>query len=236
MMTIQEIGMMLDILEANYGQKFYDGVSKENVIKLWNVCFRDDDPRLVMQGVQNCVNTMSYKPTIADIRKRMAQAKIGGQMTPTEAFQEIAKAVDKVFDRESATKEFNSLSPIVRKVVGFPSQLTSWSRVSEEAFQTVIMSAIRESYKELAQREFDYHALPKKLQEVEKWRISAPEQEALPEPKQDKSIADIMREANEQAAMHGMQMTQELLEKHARRVNDFQKPMTDDEKKKITDR
>ena len=232
MMTVEDVKAMLKILSANY-ENFYKGTDETDVMKLWSLMFQDDDPALVMQSVLNCINTMSYKPTIADIRKRMAQAKMGGQLTATEAFQLIHKAVNSIYDKESATKAFNELPPMVRKVVGSPSILVSWSRVSEEAFMTVVMSAIRESYRELAQREADYHALPKRMQAMEGWRVEAPEQEALPEPEKQKSIDEVISEANEKASEHGMQMTPELREKHASRVNDFLKPMTEDDLKRI---
>ena len=167
MMTVQDIGVMLQMLEANYGQRFYDGADRDSVVKLWASQFRDDDPKLVLQGVQNCINTMSYKPTIADIRKRIAQAQMKGQMTVTEAFNAVEKAVGNAYDRESAVKAYNDLPPILRKLVGTPSKLISWHHVRDEAFQTVIMSAIRESYRELAQREADYYALPKPLPNAE---------------------------------------------------------------------
>ena len=233
MMTIEDIGMMLNIFEANYGKAFYDGVDRESVVKLWSMMFQDDDPKLVVRGVMDCVNTMPFKPTIADIRKRMAQAKMGGQLTATEAFHLIHKAVNSIYDKESATKAFNELPPMVRKVAGSPAILTSWSRVSDESFCTVVMSAIRESYRELAQREADYHALPKRMQVAEGWRVEAPSQEALPEPEGKKSIDDVIAEANAQASAHGMQMTPELQEKHASRVSDFLKPMTKDDLKRI---
>lgn len=235
MMTVKDTKMMLKVLSANYAD-FYKGTSEEDVLQLWSVTFEKDDAELVAKGVMNCINTTGFRPTIYDIRVRMAKSKIKGQLTPTEAFQQISKAVNKVFDRQSAADEYNRLDPIVRKVVGFPEQLISWSRVSEEAFQTVIMSAIRESYKEFAKRELDYHTMPDQIKNGEDWMVATPEQVALPEPEVQKSIEDVIREANESSAAHGMQMTPELKEKHARRIDDFQKPLTDEEKKKITDK
>lgn len=233
MITVQNIGQMLQLLESNYGQKFYDGVPKENVIRLWASQFQDDDPRAVLQGVQNCINTMTYKPTIADIRKRMAQAKMGGQMTSIEAFQQITDAVRMSHDRDSSITAFNALAPILRKVVGKPQILRDWHNVPTESYHTVIMSAIRESYRELAQREFDFYALPKPLQTAESWRIDAPDQAALPEPEVQKTIEEIVTEANEKASEHGMTMTPELQQKHSSRVGAFLAPMTAEEKKLV---
>lgn len=233
MMTVNDITTILTMLESNYGMKFYDGAPKENVIALWISQFKNDDPAEVLEGVQNCIATLSYKPTIADIRKRMAGNAMLGQMTSIEAFHEISKAVAKSYDRDSATQAYNELPGILRKVVGFPARLTTWRKISDESFETVIMSAIRESYRELAQREADYHALPKPLQAKEQWRLDAPDQEALPEPENAQSIDEVIEQSNREAAAHGMTMTDELAEKHAWKVADFLKPMTEDEKKHV---
>ncbi len=233
MMTVQDIKTMLKILSANY-ENIYKGTDEADVLKLWSTMFANDDPALVMKAVLNCINTMSYKPTIADIRVRMAKSKIKGQMTPMEAFQEIAKARDKVYDKESATNAFNSLPPLARKTVGSSSILVSWSRISDEAFHTVVMSAIRESYREFAQRQLDYNTMPDSLQRDEDWMVAAPTQEALPEPEKNKSIDEVIEEANQEAAKHSqIELTPELKEKHAARVNDFLKPMSKEDLKRI---
>lgn len=232
-MTVNDITTILTMLESNYGMKFYDGAPKENVIALWISQFKNDDPAEVLEGVQNCIATLSYKPTIADVRKRMAGNAMLGQMTSIEAFHEISKAVAKSYDRDSATQAYNDLPGILRKVVGFPTRLTTWRKISDESFETVIMSAIRESYRELAQREADYHALPKPLKAKEQWRLDAPEQAELPEAEIKKSIDEIIEDSNRHAAAHGMTMTDELAEKHAGKVADFLKPMTRDEKKAV---
>lgn len=234
MMTIRDIGLMMEVLEANYGQKFYDGVNKDNVIVLWQKMFADDDPKEVMKGVLNCVNTMPYKPTIADIRQRMAQSKMAGQMTELEAFQTISKAVDDATSKDEAVKAFTALPPVLRKLVSSPSWLRKWRTVSEESFNTVVMSQIVRSYRELAKWEADYHALPKQLQELEQWRIESPSLDGLPEPV-EKTVDEIIEESNAKAAEHRV-MTPELKEKHRERVEDFLTPMSEKEKKRIEEK
>jgi len=232
-MTIENIGDMLDLLESNYGQKFYDGVNRKNVVKTWLVMFRDDDPALVMRGVQDCINTMTYKPTIADVRKRMAKAKVGRQMTEIEAFQAIKDAWRKATNREKAVQLFNELPPICRKIVGTASQLRDWQAVSEDTFETVVASMIGRAYREYAEQELTYAMLPKHLQTESNYMITAPEQEALPEPEYQKSVDEIIAEANKKSAEHGMQMTPELMEKNASKVQAFLTPMTVEELKRM---
>ena len=233
MMTIDDITKVLKMLTANYGEDFYRGTNEEDVLTLWAVQFANDDPGEVMKAVQNCIATLPYKPRIADIRKRIAGSVMKGQMTTMEAFQEISKAVRKSYDRESAAAAFNDLPPILRKVVGQSAQLASWRKVNDEAFQTVIMSAIRESYREKAQQEADYYAMPKPLQSLESWRIEGAEQEALPEPIPEKTVDEIIEESNRHAAEHGMKMTEDLLEKNKIKVEAFLAPITPEEVQQI---
>ena len=225
------------MLSATYGEAFYRGTNEEDVVMTWATQFANDDPKEVMKGVQNCINTMRFRPTIADIRERMAKSRMKGQKTATEAFQEIYKAVNSCYDKESAGQAFNSLSPICRKLVGTPSILISWSRVPDETFMTVIMSAIRESYKELAEQELDYNALPEHLKRNEDWMVDAPSQVALPEPKIEKTYEERMHDMDEDAKRyreeHGMQMTEELQMKHASRIADFKKPLSDKDLKRM---
>lgn len=232
MMTIQEIGVMLDILEANYGQKFYDGVNRDNVLKLWASSFQNDDPKIVMQAVQKYISTMSYKPTIADIRKRMVQVQL---MTEIEVFQSIKNAVRMANDDESACKAFNELPGICRKIVIQPSQLRAWRMVSSETFETVIASMISRSYRILADREAEYYSLPPHMKKDETWRIQAPELVSLPGPKRQKTFEEMDLE-REQAEIeyrkrYGIKTTPEMVERNRKKLTAFIQPMTAEELK-----
>ena len=233
MMTMKNIGEMLMLLESNYGQKFYDGVDKDNVLKTWSVTFKDDDPSQVMQAVINTINTMPYKPTIADIRKRMAQAKMGGQMTELEAFQKINTAVEKAYGENDALKQFQALPPILQKLVGTPTQLRDWRTVETAQFQTVIASMIRSSYRELAQREADYYALPTQVQKNEAWRIAAPDTTALPEPKQPESIQDMLTRIEAEAKAYRERYGMTANPEYSDRVADFKKPVTKEDIQRV---
>ncbi len=235
MMTIENVGTMLDILEANYGQKFYDGVSRENVMSLWTFAFQDDDPSVVMQAVQKCINTMSYKPTIADIRKRMVQTQV---LSEIEAFQAIKDAVHLAVDEESSYKAFNELPGLCRKIVRQPSQLRDWRMVSAETFETVVASMISRSYRVHADKETEFYALPAQIQKDEAWRIESPKQAVLPEPKRQKTFEemDMEREQSEIAyrKRYGIENTPEMTERNREKVSTF--AMTDEEIKAMEEK
>lgn len=177
---------------ARFYPRFYENQDPKQVNADWFPYFRDNSFQTVNRAVDACINTLRFPPTVADIKAQIVESYQQDKPTSIEAFQVISHAVNKSFDRTSATEQFNQLPPILRKLVGDPSALRDWKQVSTEAFQTVIMSAIRESYSELVKREAKYYAFPAELQRAERWRIEAPEAAALPEPERQKTFEEIM--------------------------------------------
>ena len=182
-MTSNEIVKVLELLETAYGvKKFYADTNKEKVIWLWSVMFRDDDPVEVNRAVINCISTSPYAPAISDIKTRMAEDRMAGQMTEMEAWNLVRKAVINSNSNEEAQKEFDRLPPIIQKVLGDKSPLRSWRKIDDDDFETVTASNFMRSYSTWAKREAGYYAMPEQLQQSQKWRIEAPKQEALPAP------------------------------------------------------
>lgn len=233
MMTKENIGMLLDILEANYGQKFYDGVDKDNVLNLWTMNFRNDDPELVLYGVQCCINTMRYKPTIADVREFMAKKRMKGQMTEIEAFQTIKSAVNKSKSKELSYKAFNELPAICRKIVVNPSQLWDWRVVSEESFETVVASMITRTYRSVAEGDAEFYALPEHLQREESWHIEAPEQVALPEAKKPETMTEILDRMDAEARAYREKYGITPKADYSDKVSAFKAPLTEEDKKRV---
>lgn len=199
MMTTENIGQMLDLLEGNYGQKFYEGTDRKKVINLWKVMFQDDDPVEVAIAVKDCIATLQFPPKVADIKSRIAKQRMTGQMTEMEAWSRTVDAINHSYGKEDADKQFFQLPAILQKVVGTPAQLRGWRSVDEAQLQTVVMSAFLKSYREWAQREATFHALPPDIQKQNDWMVAKPVMDALPEPKREKSF-DEMEEDDDRAA------------------------------------
>lgn len=231
-MTKAEFSVILVRISRFY-PRFYDGQNPETINNDWYTVggFENIPFEVADRAVTAYCNTSKFPPSLADIKAQIVESYLQDKPTAMQAFQQIARAVRKSYSKEDAIKQYNEFPPILRKLVEEPSVLQDWNKVSTESFQTVIMSAIRESYKELATREAKFYAFPDDLQKAEKWRIEAPEQTALPEPEIIKTVEEIVDEANRQASAHGMQMTDELTRKHQSRVGEFLKPMTADEVK-----
>ena len=192
MMTIENIGEMLTLLESAYGKsKVYADAPKEKVLVLWETMFKDDDPAEVAIAVKDCIATLQFPPKIADIKSRIAKQRIAGQMTEMEAWARVVDAINHAYGKEDADKQFFQLPAILQKVVGSPSQLRGWRSVDEAQLQTVVMSAFLKSYRELAQREATFHALPPDIQQQNDWMVAKPVMDALPTPKHERTFEEM---------------------------------------------
>ena len=234
MITGKDISTMMDLLVTAYGDKSYPTDPKQmaKVANLWSVMFRDDEPEEVLIAVKNCIATLTFPPKIADIKSRIAQSRMSGQMTEMEAWAKVRDAVRNSDTRPDANRTFLDLPEILQKVVGTPSQLIAWHGVSLDTFEGVIASNIQRSYRELARNEATWNALPKDLQTSQKWMVGKPESVTmLPEPTPQKSIDEIQNDmdvsAREYRAKYGISENPEYKGK----VADFQKPMSDSEQK-----
>jgi len=199
MMTAADIGEMLDLLEGNYGKKFSEEYDRAKVLNLWKVMFKDDDPVEVAIAVKDCIATLQFPPKVADIKARVSKQRMSGQMTEMEAWSKVVDAINRAYGKEDADKQFFQLPAILQKVVGTPSQLRGWRSVDEAQLQTVVMSAVLKSYRELVQREATYHALPTDIQRQEEWRLSKPVMDALPEPKRERTFDEMEAEMDRDA-------------------------------------
>lgn len=226
---------VLERLEEYY-KNFYSGTDRERVLNAWYPMFQDDDPGEVTRAVVVYICTEKFAPTVAGIKTIMAENRMAGQMTEMQAWDKIRRAVDESTGREAAYSAFVKLPVILQKLVCDPSRLRSWRQCSDDALEGVIASNVQRSYRELAKREAVFYAIPGQLQAEQTWRVDAPEQTALPEPEVQKSISQVIEDANAKAAAHGMMMTDELREKQAKNLDAFLSPMTVQEKKIVEKR
>lgn len=79
--SIVNIGTVLDLLEANYGTRLYKDTNRENVLKLWASMFSQDDPREVLTAVKEYIENETFPPTVADIKRIMKRNRKQGKTT-----------------------------------------------------------------------------------------------------------------------------------------------------------
>jgi hypothetical protein len=151
--TKQETVRILATLEAHAPLQFekISNATKENMLRLWASRFEKDDYKIVAQAVVNYIDndTKGFLPSIGAIKDEVRKILFPNELTEQEAVNMI---LDKLNWR-SAKEAYESLPPILQKVVGSHSQLVSWGYIDTDTVQSVISSNIQRSLRSLLERE-----------------------------------------------------------------------------------
>lgn len=239
MITQKEIAEMMDLISAAYGEKTFPESPERmaKVINLWAVMFKDDNPTEVALAVKDCISTLQFAPKIADIKSRIAQARLQGQMTELEAWAVVRKAVKSSRLANEANAAYLNLPGILQRIVAEPSTLIEWNRLSVDTLEGVIASNFQRSYRELARQQATYNALPKDIQAERSWMDAEPKDVTmLPEPAPPKTVDDIQNDMDDDTAKFRAMQGIESKPEYSAKVADFMKPMTDAELKDIAAR
>ena len=157
-MTREETKTILAIMKAAY-PNFYRDMTKEdasNTINLWSTMFADEKPQIAIEAVKSLICTLKYPPTTADVKEKIALITQPPAMTEMEAWEQVRRAIS-FYD---AQENYNSLPPMLRRLVGSPNQLREWAMMDTETVQSVIQSNFMRSYKAKVAQEREYAMLP----------------------------------------------------------------------------
>ena len=184
-MTIEETGIIMDILTTAY-PRFYSGPNAPDMMKtltLWAEMFARDDVALVAAAVKALIESDSkgFPPHIGAVKEKLRLISAGDEMTEAEAWGIVAKAL-----RNSAygsREEFDKFPPVIKRIVGSPSQLREWSMMDSETVHSVVASNFLRSYKAIAQREKELAKLPPDVKALVGKLADAKKIEVLPEKK-----------------------------------------------------
>ena len=196
-MTIEETGIIMDILKTAY-PRFYSGPNAPDKVKtlsLWAKTFAHDDVALVAAAVKALIESDSkgFPPHIGAVKEKLRLISAGDEMTEAEAWGIVAKAL-----RNSAygsREEFEKFPPVIKRIVGSPSQLREWGTMDSETVHSVVASNFQRSYKAIAQREKELAKLPPdvkalvgKLADGKKLDALPVKKRALPPEPKDKPV------------------------------------------------
>lgn len=158
----------MDILATAY-PRFYagpDAPDPEKAVALWAEMFADDDVRLVAAAVKALIATDSkgFPPHIGAVKEKLRQLTAQEQMTPAEAWNLVLKAINR--SGYQAREEFDKLPPLIRRIVGSPSQLRDWGMMDSNTVQSVVASNFQRSYQARAKQDAEYQALPSDVKQM----------------------------------------------------------------------
>jgi len=157
-MTRQEALTVMAMLKTAY-PNFYKDLSKEDInaaVNLWATMFSEEPIQVVTEAIKVLMCTLKYPPTIADVKEKIAMITQPPAMTEMEAWEQVRRAIS-FYD---AQENYNSLPPMLRRLVGSPNQLREWAMMDTETVQSVIQSNFMRSYKAKVAQEREYAMLP----------------------------------------------------------------------------
>lgn len=161
-MTIEETGIIMDILTTAY-PRFYSGPNAPDMMKtltLWAEMFARDDVALVAAAVKALIESDSkgFPPHIGAVKEKLRLISGEDEMTEAEAWGIVAKALrNSAYD---SREEFEKFPPVIKRIVGSPSQLREWGMMDSETVHSVVASNFQRSYKAIVQREKELAKLP----------------------------------------------------------------------------
>lgn len=167
-MTREETIKVLAVLKAAY-PAFYRGMKADElngIVNLWASQFEGDDYKTVGAAVQAHIatDTKGYPPHIGAIKEAIRKITQPDEMSEMEAWGYVASALRN--SGYNSVAEFDKLPPVVRRIVGSPSQLREWAMMDSDTVQSVVQSNFMRSYRARAQHEREYLALPENVREL----------------------------------------------------------------------
>lgn len=165
-MTREETKTILAVLKAAY-PNFYKNMTKEdakNTVDLWATMFSEEPIQVVTEAIKALMCTLMYPPTIADVKEKIRKITQPDEMTEMEAWGLVQKALQGALYR--GQENYDSLPPMLQKIVGSPNQLREWAMMEAETVNSVIQSNFMRSYKAKVVQEKEYAMLPSSTKQL----------------------------------------------------------------------
>lgn len=163
-MTRDETKAILAVLRAGYPNFYKDlkPAEADQIINLWSTMFSDDPAQIVTEAVKALICTHKFPPTIADVKEKIQLLTQPEQLTEMEAWRMVRSAISYY----RAQENFESLPPVIQKVLGGASQLRDWATMEAETVDSVIQSNFMRSYKAKTAQEAERAMLPESTRQL----------------------------------------------------------------------
>ena len=145
-MNRQETSRILAMITAIY-PAFLKDRDPKILADVWHRVFMEDPYELVERALSAFIasDTKGFPPTPGAINAFIVKSRQLREMTDMEAWGLVYKAVTRGY--YNSREEFEKLPPMIRKIVGSPSQLWEWAQMSTGEVNTVVASAFMRTYR-----------------------------------------------------------------------------------------
>lgn len=162
-MTTIETAKILTILRAAY-PNFYKDMTRadtDKIVSLWAEMFSDEPYQLVAAAVKALITSSPnpFPPVIGEIKEQIQKLSAPkGELSEQEAWGVVFSKLSNCI--YNSREQFDSLPPVIKQVVGSPSQLYEWALMDTNTLQSVVASNFMRSYKARAASYREYSKLP----------------------------------------------------------------------------
>lgn len=161
-MTKAEFAILVKAMKAVYSDPKF--LPDTDAIMVWYEFFKDEDYAIVQAAIQKYMANNEYQPTVAGIRKILAQMNTSSDdMTEGYAWSLVYKAICN--SAYCAKEEFDKLPEVCQKAVGRYENLREWAMVSTDEVNTVIHSNFLRSFRAAKKSQDEFAALPCQMRE-----------------------------------------------------------------------
>ena len=161
-MERSEFGVLVKGMKAVYSDPKF--LADADAFNVWYEFFKDDDYMMVQAAVQKYMANNEFPPTIAGIRKHMAQiTEAANEMSEGYAWSLVYKAICN--SNYGAKEEFAKLPEVCQQAVGRYENLKEWAMLSSDEVGTVIQSQFLRSFRNAKKTHDEMAALPCQLRE-----------------------------------------------------------------------
>lgn len=138
----------------------------ETLIAVWYNTFSEYPFATVMVGIQGYISsdTSGFPPSPGQVVKAIQDITRQEETTSMEAWALVKKAANSPRDR--AKEVFDSLPPLIQKVIGGHGQLLAWGNIGEDEFETVIQSNFMRAYEAEKKRQNQIEMIPERIRKL----------------------------------------------------------------------
>lgn len=184
-MIREETMMIMGVLKTAY-PNYYRSMKRdeaEKTIALWTEMFADEPAELVVNAVKVLIATdeKGFPPHIGAVKAHIARITGGVKKSEYEAWGEVKRALSNSVYH--AADEFEKLDPVIKRIVGSPSQLREWAQAETETLDTVISSNFQRSYRACEKNYRESLTLPSAVSEFVHTLAESKSMNAAQEPK-----------------------------------------------------
>ena len=145
-MTMQETSVLLGILKTAY-PRFYTDITPETLgetVELWHAMLSDVTLELARPALFRLIATSKFPPSIAEMRKSVADIKYEALPDAGEAWGEVNRAIRKYgyYQQEKALESMSETTRMIVRRMGWRDLCTSQNDMADRAHFLKIYEAM----------------------------------------------------------------------------------------------